>query len=76
MDIEQETDSDLAHAKIGQQLRFMRRFDGFNRLDFQNDSPIHNNVSPKPEGEYLPIVNDRDGNLIFERNTSLHKLPA
>jgi hypothetical protein len=48
MEIENQPDTNPAHAVVGVQLRFMHRQDGGDSLDFQNHLPRDDNIGLEP----------------------------
>jgi hypothetical protein len=65
-----------AHAQVGVQLRLMRRQDGGNRFDLEDDLACNNDVSSEPLSDRHGFVDDRDGNLSFEWNAPFAQLMA
>src|SRR6185312_12994490 len=47
VEVQQQADANAAHAKVGQQLRFVCRDDCGHGFDFDNDSVVHNDVGTK-----------------------------
>ena len=74
IEIHDKADPKSAHAQVGEQLRFMNRQDGRNRLDLKDDLTRDNDVSPEPFPYTRVLVDDRNSNLPLEWNTGLAQL--
>jgi hypothetical protein len=74
--IHQQSDTDLTHAKIGQQLCLMRRDECGDRLDFNDDSVRDQDIRSKPERDRSAFVNDRHHGLAAKRNSRVRQFQA
>ncbi len=76
IEIHDQADAKSAHAQVCEQLRFMNRQDGRNRLDLKNDLARDNDVGPEPLPYPRVLVDDRNSNLSLEGNVGLSQLMA
>src|SRR5260370_498285 len=71
MEVHQQTDGNLAHSEVAQNLRVVHRKQCDDGFDLNKDGIAHKNIRAKAEREGLAFVNDRDRDLPLERNTGL-----
>jgi hypothetical protein len=80
VEIQQQIDADMAHARIGQDLRFVCRKEGSNAFDFNNNRIRGQNIRAKPKRDRCSFVNHRDTHLARKRmparSGSRHKHPS
>ncbi|HET8995867.1 MAG TPA: hypothetical protein VFN42_04305 [Acetobacteraceae bacterium] len=76
MEVEQQTDAQATHSKVGQNLRLMRRNDAGHSLDLNNNLPFHENVSAESFIKSDILIEDRNCDLPCEGDPSCLKFMA
>jgi len=67
--IQQQADGNAAHPKVGQDLCVVRRKQGGDCLDFQQDSTIDQDIGAEAQWQRSLFISDRNGNLPLERDS-------
>jgi hypothetical protein len=76
MKIHQQSDAEMAHAQIGQKLRFVRRDEGRNAFDLYDHSIRDHNIRPKSDRDRRAFVNHRNTDLTPKRNAGAFEFEA
>ncbi len=63
MEVEQQAETQAAHAEVGQNLSVMRRQEIRNCFDFNDQLPVHENVRAKAFVELDAFVDNRDSGM-------------
>jgi hypothetical protein len=79
VEIQQQADTVMAHARIGRDLRFVCRDEGRDAFDFNNNGIRDRNIRAKPGRDRYSFVNHREapgpkgnaGALKFQAQTGL-----
>ncbi len=71
VEIQQQADTQVAHAQIGAKRCFMRRHDGTGGFCFGDHGLIHDDICAEAVTELLPPIHHRHQDLPDERTPAL-----